>query len=116
MTDRRGRHHTGVPRAPQSLSRGARAWWNALQREYQLDDQAAKFLLEEALLCFDRVTAARKVIEVEGMTVEDRFHQTRPHPLLAAERDARSGMLAAFKALCLDIEPLRDGVGRPPGR
>jgi hypothetical protein len=35
------------------------------------------------------------------------------NPAVNAERDARSGMLHAFKALNLDVEPLRDGAGRP---
>src|SRR4030042_2440879 len=95
--------NNGFPRAPQSLSRTAKAWWNRLQREYTLDDEAAQFLLEQALTCFDRAKAAREVIEVEGMSVKDRFGQTRPHPLLAAERDAKSGMLQYFKSLFLDI-------------
>ncbi len=47
------------------------------------------------------------------MTI-DRFVQRKPHPLLAAERDARAQMLAALKALNLDLEPLKDR-GRPPG-
>jgi glutathione S-transferase len=45
----------------------------------------------------------------------DRFGQPKPHPLLATERDARAQFLAALKALNLDLEPLRDRVGRPGG-
>ena len=41
----------------------------------------------------------------DGQTVEDRFGQAKPHPLLAAERDARAQMLAALRALDLELLP-----------
>jgi hypothetical protein len=46
----------------------------------------------------------------------DRFDVMKPHPLLAAERDARSQFLQGLKSLNLDLEPLRDRPGRPPGK
>jgi len=104
------------PKAPQHLSREARKWWRSLTNEYQLDDEAAKLLLQTALESFDRMRECQAAIERDGAVVKDRFEQTKAHPALAAERDARSQMLAALKALNLDVEPLRDGPGRPPGR
>lgn len=103
------------PKAPRHLSREAKAWWRKLSSEYQLDDTAGRLLLQTALEAFDRMKAAADQIESEGATVTDRFGQAKPHPLLAAERDARSQMLAALKQLNLDVEPLRDAPGRPPG-
>jgi phage terminase small subunit len=60
--------------------------------------------------------AAQAAIKEEGATGLDRFGQLKPHPLLPIERDARAAMMAALKQLNLDLEPLRDGPGRPPGR
>ena len=37
------------------------------------------------------------------MTMQDRWGQTKPHPLLATERDARAGFLAGMRALGLDV-------------
>lgn len=59
---------------------------------------------------------AQEAIRAEGMTVLDRFGQRKAHPLLPAERDARAQMLAALRALNLDVEPLQDRPGRPAGR
>lgn len=59
---------------------------------------------------------AAEQIESDGQTVKDRFDQDKPHPLLSVERDARAAMLAALKQLNLDLEPLRDGPGRPGGK
>lgn len=63
-----------------------------------------------------RLRLAQEAIQRDGMTILDRFGQRKAHPLLPAERDARSQMLAALKALNLDVEPLHDRPGRPAGR
>lgn len=102
-------------KAPQHLSSEAQSWWDKLTAEYALDDEAGKLLLQTALEAFDRMKRAGERINADGEAVEDRFGQVKPHPLLNAERDARSQMLAALKQLNLDVEPLRDGPGRPPG-
>lgn len=59
---------------------------------------------------------AEAVVNADGMTVKDRYGAIRGHPMLATMRDARAAMLAALRHLNLDVEPLRDGPGRPPGR
>jgi P27 family predicted phage terminase small subunit len=103
-------------RPPKALSREARAWWLKLQREYPLDDAAALFLLEVALTAFDRMRQAQRAIAEHGVTVVDRWGQIKTNPATTIERDSRAGMLQAFRDLRLDVEPLRDGPGRPPGR
>jgi len=108
--------NNNVPKAPRSLSREAKRWWNRLQNEYLIEDEAGKLILETALLSFDRMREAQVILETEGMTILDRFGQKKAHPLCAVERDARSGMLQYLKALNLDVEPLRDGPGRPGGK
>ena len=87
-----------------------------LAKEYEIDDPAGEQLLVTfadactlELDCMDRIT-------VDGLTIKDRFGQMKPHPLIAAARDARAQKLAAMKALNIDLEPLNDGPGRPSGR
>lgn len=103
-------------KAPSNLSRPAQRWFRKIVDEYSIDDDAGLLLLQTALESYDRMKAATKRIESDGQAIKDRFGQLKAHPLLAAERDARAQMLAALKALNLDLEPLRDGPGRPPGR
>ena len=62
------------------------------------------------------VAALRTEIKKQGVTITDRFGIPKANPLLAAERDARAQWLATLKQLCLDVEPLHPGPGRPPGR
>lgn len=103
------------PTPPKQLSREAKAWWRKLSDEYCLDDEAGKLLLQTALEAFDRMRQAQGVISEGGPTIKDRFEQMKAHPLLTVERDARSQMIQALKSLNLDVEPLRDAPGRPPG-
>jgi P27 family predicted phage terminase small subunit len=101
--------------APAHLSAEAKAWWQRLRDEYSLDDEAGRLLLQCALEAFDRMRECQKAIAKDGLVARGSKRQPRAHPLLAVERDARGQMLAALKALNLDLEPLRDGPGRPAG-
>lgn len=101
---------------PAHLSKEARKIWTEILTEYSIDDAAGLRILRVALESFDRAQAARVAIDKDGMTCVDKAGQTKPHPLLACERDSRAAFLAGLKALNLDLEPLRDGPGRPPGR
>ena len=99
---------------PKSLSAAARAWWGQLQREYNVTDSAGLLLLQAAMQAHDRAAQCSAAIKRDGDQVADRFGQMKPHPLLAAERDARAQMLGALKALNFDVEPKQAGPGRPP--
>ena len=102
-------------RAPKHLSKEAKKIWKSLIAEYSIDDTAGLKILRVALEAFDRAQTAREKIDLEGMTVKDRYGQMKPHSLIACERDSRAAFLSGLKALNLDIEPLRDGPGRPGG-
>jgi hypothetical protein len=86
-----------------------------LTAEYSIQDAAGELLLEQALRCFDRGEQARKALDRDGVCTLDSRGRPKSHPAAAVERDARAGMLSALKALNLDLEPLRDRPGRPPG-
>ena len=102
-------------KAPATLSAEARKWWAKLLLEYGIDDPAGLFLLQTSLEAFDRMKEAQRRIKKDGAIIKDRFDQLRAHPAITTERDSRAQMLMAMKNLNLDIEPLRDGPGRPGG-
>jgi hypothetical protein len=83
--------------------------------EYTVSDEGGVTLLTLAVLARQRMQAAAAEVEKAGMTITDGGGRLKAHPLLAVERDARAQMLAALKALRLDLEPLRDKPGRPGG-
>lgn len=101
--------------APGHLSSEGKDWWKKITKEYDISDDAGRLLLMTALEAFDRVRECQAAINEDGAVVRGSTKQKRAHPLLAVERDARSQMLAALKALNLDLEPLRDRPGRPGG-
>ena len=101
---------------PKHLSAAARKWWRALVGEYEITDAAGRLLLATALEAFDRMKAAGAVLDAEGVTFTDRYGQARPHPAATVEANSRSQMMTALTKLNLDLEPLRDRVGRPGGK
>jgi phage terminase small subunit len=101
---------------PEHLSKESQALWKGITEEYSIDDAAGLKILQTALEALDRCQAARAEIDKVGMTVIDKFGQVKPNPLLPTERDSRAAFLAGLKALNLDLEPLKNGPGRPPGR
>jgi P27 family predicted phage terminase small subunit len=101
--------------APKGLSTEARVWWQRLMKDYDIGDEGGLLLLQTGLEAFDRARQCQEIIKRDGPMVLDRFGQRKSHPLLPAERDARSQMLAALRALHLDVEPLHDRPGRPTG-
>ena len=105
------------PRAPTGLSKAARVWWRKLISEFEIEDPGGLLILETALRAHDRMMEARDRLDADGLTVTDRFGQHKPHPCAVIERDSRSAMLTALRALNLDIEPpTTDRPGRSVGR
>jgi P27 family predicted phage terminase small subunit len=102
-------------KTPRHLGKHGGKLWRELRDEYQLDDGAGIALLTTACECLDRMRAAQEAIQEHGEVVTDRYGQVKVNPACGLEKDARNGLLAALKALNLDIEPLRDRVGRPGG-
>jgi len=100
---------------PKSLSTEGGAIWKRLLADYEINDEAGLLLLQTGLEAYDRLKQCQKAIARDGPQVRDRFNQLKAHPLLPAERASRTQMLAAFKQLHLDIEPLHAQPGRPAG-
>jgi len=101
--------------APKGLSKPAREFWARLQNEYEITDAGGLALLEQAARAFHRAEDARALLDKEGCVFKDKWDQPKTHPAAAVERDARAGLLAALRALNLDLEPVKK-IGRPPGR
>jgi P27 family predicted phage terminase small subunit len=101
--------------APSTLSAEAADRWRKLTLEYAITDVAGLMLVEAALVAWDRMRAAQALIKRDGMVVASSNGQQRAHPAVAIERDSRNAFQRALKQLNLDIEPLRDATGRPPG-
>lgn len=103
------------PEPPAHLGPDGAQLWTDVAREYAITDPAGLALLGTAAECLDRIRAAQVAIKAHGECVTDRYGQVKVNPACGLEKDARNGMLAALKAMHLDLEPLRDRPGRPSG-
>ena len=88
--------------APRHLKAEARSMWERLLADYQLEDAAAQALLRAACEAFQRAQEARRILDRDGAIVKDRFGQLKAHPAAAVERDSRTAMIAALRALRLE--------------
>jgi P27 family predicted phage terminase small subunit len=105
------------PRAPAHLSKAARTWWKQLTDMYEFESPDSVMTLECVMECFDRATAAREMVQKEGVVIRDRFGQLKQHPGTIVERDAKMAMLRALRQLGLDVIPPGTlPIGRPAGR
>lgn len=105
---------SGPPKPPRHLKSAGRRLWLGIVGEYHVRDAAGLTLVLAAAECRDRLDEAQRAIRELGAITKDRYGNPRQNPACLLERDARSGLFQALKQLNLDIEPLRDGRGRPP--
>lgn len=94
------------------LSDEARGLWEKINAEYVLDTAVQSILLT-GLEAHDRMRQAQAIVARDGLVQVDRFGQSKPHPAVAIERDARAAWRQHIKDMGLDLEPLHDGPGRP---
>jgi hypothetical protein len=87
-----------------------------LIQEYSIEDVGGLAILQNGLEALDICRQAQHIVAAEGMTVPGDRGNVKAHPLLSVIRDQRAAFLSAIKMLNLDLEPLKPGVGRPPGR
>jgi P27 family predicted phage terminase small subunit len=94
-----------LPQPPDSLSGESQALWLAVVSGWALD-RPGELVLLSACEALDRMRQCQATLKAEGLTTEDRFGQTRAHPLLAVERDSRNAVLKSLKQLGLKVEDL----------
>ena len=100
---------------PSHLGKDGKQIWEQLVSEFGIADAGGLTLVTTIGECLDRMREAQELIKKHGAVMQTPTRHMRPNPALKVEVDARNGMLAALRMLNLDIEPLRDGPGRPAG-
>jgi phage terminase small subunit len=84
--------------------------FDRIKAEYGIQDGAGLELLTSACESRGRARRCRELIDAQGELTA----KARPHPLLAAERDARRAFVATIRELGLDLESAGQ-VGAPIG-
>ena len=75
-------------RAPRHLTAATRRFYERIPADYVLEPHHLRLL---QLLCeaWDHGQEARRILDQEGLVVEDDKMGKRPHPAVSIERDAR---------------------------
>ena len=84
------------------LSKEATRWRNRIKRDYSITDKAGLLLLQAACEAFDEMRAAQQEMGANPIYT-DRFGQPQEHPAAKIIRASRAQMIAALKALNLEI-------------
>jgi hypothetical protein len=102
------------PEPPAHLGEDGLALWRGIHTDYGIDDPAGLELLRQAAEAADRIASVRRQIDEHGELLWIKG-LPRANPLCAVERDQRAALVRCLRNLNLDVEPLRDRPGRPPG-
>jgi len=88
---------------PKHLSIKAKRFYKEIFEDFTIDDSAGRALLLAAAEAYQRCNEAREIIKKSGgPVIVDRFGQPKPHPAVAIERDSRTQVIAALRALNLN--------------
>jgi P27 family predicted phage terminase small subunit len=91
-----------IKRPPKHLKAAGSRLWRKVLESFALEDEHHLLMLQTACECADRLAECRDLIATQGVTVLDRYGVPKGHPALAAERDARVGLLRTLRELGLD--------------
>jgi len=88
---------------PRHLNTKAKKFYKEIFQDFTIDDAAGRSLLLAAAEAYQRCNEAREIIKKSGgCVITDRFGQVKPHPAVSIERDARTQVIAALRALNLN--------------
>jgi phage terminase small subunit len=96
-----------------NLSKSSRRFFTKILNNYELEAQHL-VILSQACQCLDRIEEARLQIEKEGICVNDKFNNPKPHPALKIETTEKITFIRLIRELGLEVEA-PGGIGRPPG-
>ena len=99
---------------PSTLGEAGRKLWQAIHRDYVVEDASGLEMLAQICAAADRVAEYRAAIDRNCPTVQS-ASGIKDHPLLRHELAAQSFIVRSLHRLGLDVIPPRHEVGRPPG-
>ncbi len=102
----------GVEYAPQHLEKETRKFWRQVLKSYDLEEHHKK-ILTLACKAWDRSEQARRLLDDEGVTYQDRFGQPKSRPEVKIEKDSRNDFRLLMRELGLDIE-VQENPGKIP--
>jgi hypothetical protein len=99
---------------PRDLGQHGRALWDAIQREFRIEDRGGVELLAQACAALDVVEALGEAIARDGVIVYSRAGP-RAHPAVKDQIGARAFVVRTLERLGVTVENVKS-VGRPPAK
>jgi hypothetical protein len=99
---------------PPSLGEAGRKLWQAIHRDYIIEDAGGHEMLLRICQTADTLASYDEQIARDGPTIRS-ASGIREHPLLKHQLAARSFIVRALHRLNLDVIPPRHEIGRPAG-
>jgi hypothetical protein len=105
----------GAVDPPGKLGAVGLSLWRDIVSSYEFSDRGSYETLFQACAAADRAASLRETIDADGEVIRTKMG-IKDHPALKHEIANRSFVVRTLARLGLDLEPLRSGPGRPPGR
>lgn len=102
-------------KVPKHLRKPTQLWVKSVLSDYDLEEHHFK-LLVSAADSWDRICAAREVIDEQGMTYTDRFGQPKARPEVSIERDNKVVLARLLRELALDSDTPSEAPRMPRTR
>lgn len=94
------------------LKPNTRRWVRGAMVQWELEAHHVRLLIA-AGEAWDRAEAARKILDKDGLTYQDRFGQPKARPEAVIERDSKTLFARLIRELDLDISPPAE-ASKPP--
>ncbi|NTA35983.1 hypothetical protein [Agrobacterium salinitolerans] len=88
-------------KVPKHLRKPTQTWVKSVLSDYDLEEHHFKILISAAE-SWDRICAAREIVDAQGLTFNDRFGQPKARPEVAIERDNKIILARLLRELALD--------------
>lgn len=89
-------------KAPRTLPAVARKFWLQVAKDFELE-RHHETLLTSAATLLGRAYQAREILDRDGLTVTNRFHELKEHPMVAVERASLLGFKTVLREMGLDV-------------
>jgi hypothetical protein len=95
---------------PRPLGPHGMALWNAVLREYRIDDRGGVEILCQCCQALDRSEALAAAIERDGSVIYSRNGVPKVHPAVKDELACRAFVTRGLERLGLNIETIKPGA------
>jgi len=103
---------TGVS-PPRRLGPHGTALWDAVMREYRIEDRGGIEILAQCCASLDRAQSLAEAIARDGEVVRTRAGAPKSHPAVKDELACRAFVCRTLERLGLNVETIKP-QGRPP--